>query len=186
MSTLAIYSENTSEPLDVVSGHAAIARRLAEVDVRFERWQADRPLRPGATEEEILDAYQLSVNSLMHRYGFRSADVISLASDHPQKMALRERFLNEHTHSDFEVRFFVEGCGLFYLHANAKVYAVLCEAGDMISVPAGMPHWFDMGENPGFRCIRLFTTPQGWIADYTDSPIAARYPTLESFQALTA
>ena len=40
---------------------------------------------------------------------------------------MRQKFLNEHTHADFEVRFFVDGSGLFYLHVGDRVYLVLCE-----------------------------------------------------------
>ncbi len=100
---------------------------------------------------------------LNKRYGFKSIDVIGLNPDHPEKDTLRQKFLAEHTHADFEVRFFVEGCGLFYLHANDKVYTLLCEKGDLISVPANTTHWFDMGTSPYFKCIRFFTTPEGWV-----------------------
>ena len=112
----------------------------------------------------------------MAEYGFKSVDVVSLDPNHPDKAALRAKFLDEHTHSDFEVRFFVDGKGLFYIHTGGKVYGVLCEKGDLISVPADTPHWFDMGENPCFKCIRLFTTPEGWVAQFTGDKIAAGYP----------
>jgi 1,2-dihydroxy-3-keto-5-methylthiopentene dioxygenase len=119
----------------------------------------------------------------MAKYDFKSVDVISLKPDHPERVALRNKFLGEHVHSDFEVRFFVEGKGLFYIHAGNNVYGLMCEAGDLISVPDNVSHWFDMGESPDFKCIRLFTTPEGWMADYTGSSIAARFPSFENFQA---
>ena len=49
-------------------------------------------------------------------------------------------------------------------------------AGDLVRVPAGMPHWFDMGPRPRFTAIRLFTNPEGWVAHYTGSDIARRFP----------
>ena len=79
-----------------------------------------------------------------------------------------------------EVRFFVEGSGMFYLHANEKVHMLLCEAGDMISVPAGLKHWFDMGPQPRFAAIRLFTTPEGWVAKFTGDAIAQSFPRYEA------
>src|SRR3546814_6097561 len=85
---------------------------------------------------------------------------------------MRAKFLSEHTHADDEVRFFVEGSGQFYLHMNDRVYVMLCEAGDLISVPAGTRHWFDTGPNPMFTAIRLFVSPDGWVADFTGDPIA--------------
>ena len=54
-------------------------------------------------------------------FGFQSADVASLTPDHPDKKAFREKILNEHTHSDIEVRFFVDGSGLFYIHSGTSV-----------------------------------------------------------------
>jgi 1,2-dihydroxy-3-keto-5-methylthiopentene dioxygenase len=106
--------------------------------------------------------------------------VVSLSADHPQKAELRQKFLSEHTHSEDEVRFFVAGEGLFTLHADNKVFEVLCQKGDLISVPANTPHWFDMGPNPGFIAIRLFNNPDGWVANFTGSDIAERFNRLEN------
>jgi len=50
-------------------------------------------------------------------------------------------------------------------------------------VPANTTHWFDMGENPHFTCIRLFTTADGWVADFTGSDIATKFPTLDQYLA---
>src|SRR5690606_23110267 len=95
------------------------------------------------------------------------------------KAALRAKFLDEHTHAEDEVRFFVAGKGLFNLHIDEHVYAVLCEKGDVISVRAGVKHWFDMGEYPRFTAIRLFNNPDGWVAHFTGDTIAEQYPLLE-------
>ncbi|MCI0668721.1 MAG: cupin, partial [Methylococcaceae bacterium] len=84
---------------------------------------------------------------------------------------------------DFEIRFFVDGKGLFYLHIAGKVYLVLCEKGDLISVPANTTHWFDMGTNPDFKCIRFFTTENGWEAEFTGSGIARRFPSFDDHLA---
>jgi len=180
MSELRIYSDQDPTAAQIFTEHDAIASELDAAGVKFERWTADRVLSDTATQEEIIAAYRDSVDRLMTRYGFQSVDVISLRPDHPDKEALRAKFLDEHTHSDFEVRFFVDGQGQFYIHQNDKVYSVLCEQGDLISVPANTPHWFDMGPNPSFKCIRLFTTPEGWVANFTGSRIAQRFPRLEN------
>ena len=180
MSTLNIYTENARE-IERLTGHGEIAARLQEIGVAFERWEASRPLTASATEEEVLAAYAAQVERLNAAYGFESVDVVSLRPDNPQREAMRAKFLDEHTHDDFEIRFFVEGRGVFYLHVGDKVYATLCEQGDLISVPAGTRHWFDMGVAPDFKCIRFFTTPEGWVGDFTGSDIARRFP---SFDAL--
>lgn len=179
MSMLRVYRDDAPDtPIAEYTLGADIALGLEEPEILFSRWNADRELPAEASSEAIIDAYRAQVDLLMTRYGFHSVDVINVTPTHPDKDALREKFLNEHTHSDYEVRFFVEGSGQFYIHAGEKVYVVLCEAGDLLSIPANMTHWFDMGPNPRFKCIRLFTSPEGWVAHFTGSDIAGRFAPL--------
>lgn len=181
MSLLTIHPENRPENAEVIREPETIATKLWEIGVLFERWTADQELSPDADQESIIAAYRPSIDRLIDRYEFRSVDVISVRPDHPQKAELRTKFLSEHTHDDFEVRFFVDGKGLFYLHPNDKVYVLLCEQGDLLSVPAHVKHWFDMGENPNLKAIRLFTSPEGWVARFTGANIADTFPKLEQF-----
>ncbi len=78
------------------------------------------------------------------------------------------------------MRFFVDGQGLFGLHLGERIYEVLCTKGDLISVQANTPHWFDMGPNPNFTAIRLFNNQEGWVANFTGSDIAQRFSRLEN------
>lgn len=157
---------------------SAIQAQLNAKGVRFERWQADRDLGANPSPETVIAAYQHAIDKLVAEKGYQSWDVISLRADNPQKEALREKFLNEHTHGEDEVRFFVEGAGLFCLHIGDEVFQVLCEKNDLISVPAHTPHWFDMGSEPNFTAIRIFDNPEGWIAQFTGDDIASAYPRL--------
>jgi 1,2-dihydroxy-3-keto-5-methylthiopentene dioxygenase len=186
MTTLTITPVHDPATAETYSDFDTIAASLAEIGVDFEHWRADRELAPDADQDAVLAAYQESIDRLNERYGFRSIDVVSLTPDHPNADMLRNKFLAEHTHADFEVRFFVDGSGLFYLHIGDRVYMVLCERGDLISVPANTTHWFDMGSRPFFRCIRFFTTPDGWVGDFTGSDIATRFPDYDSFVAQMA
>lgn len=181
MSTLAIYDENGTALKEATSDYREIREQLGLLGVRFERWQANKPLSRNADQEEVLAAYGDSVERLNKEYGFKSVDVVALRPDHPKKDEMRAKFLAEHIHEDFEVRFFVDGSGLFYLHVGERVYVVLCEQGDLISVPANTQHWFDMGANPDFKCIRLFVVPDGWVARFSGSEIAGRFPTFDQF-----
>lgn len=150
MSTLMICQHDSPNIISTFTEHRAITECLAKQGVQFESWQANKPLSSEADQGEVMAAYEDSINVLNKKFDFNSVDVVSLQPDHPDKAAFRQKFLAEHTHADFEVRFFVEGRGLFYLHLGDKVYMVLCEKGDLISVPANTMHWFDMGENPFF------------------------------------
>ena len=183
MSALTVYLDNQPQYGELYTDFTAIQNQLKNIGVQFERWTASCKLSADADQTSVLSAYADSIDRLKQQYGFQSVDVIKLNPDHPEKAAFRQKFLAEHIHDDFEVRFFVEGRGLFYLHVDDNVYAVLCEQGDLISVPAKTTHWFDMGENPGFTCIRLFTTPDGWVADFTGSEIAKTFPTFDQYVA---
>jgi len=179
-SRLTVYSDH--DPAHIVTNtqnHAEIAKTLAGIGVRFEQWDASIPLEAQADDNIVMQAYEKDISRLKAEEGYQSVDVLRMSPDHPQKTALRAKFLSEHTHSEDEVRFFVEGAGLFYLRAGGHVYMTLCTRGDLISVPAHTPHWFDMGPEPFLTCIRLFTTPEGWVADYTGDDIAAQFPKFE-------
>lgn len=184
MSLLTIYAENQPQHNEFYSDFSAIAHQLHEIGVVFERWPSDCEFADDADHNAILAAYADSIDRLRQKYRFQSVDVISLTANHPDKVALRKMFLAEHTHDDFEIRFFVEGCGLFYLHVANKVYGVLCERGDLISVPANTPHWFDLGSTPNLKAIRLFTTSEGWVANFTGHDFSKTYPSLDEMLEL--
>jgi 1,2-dihydroxy-3-keto-5-methylthiopentene dioxygenase len=183
MSALTVYLDNQPQYGELYTDFTAIQNQLKKIGVQFERWTANCELSAEADQESVLASYADSIDKLKQQFSFQSVDVVKLNPDHPEKTAFRQKFLDEHIHADFEVRFFVEGSGLFYLHVDDNVYAVLCEQGDLISVPANTTHWFDMGENPKFTCIRLFTTPDGWVADFTGSEIAKSFPSLDQYVA---
>ena len=184
MSRLRIFNENDpDQPLFTSSDGQAIATELARIGVTFERWQANAPIAPGATPEQVMDAYRADIDRLVAQRGFKTVDVVSIAPDNPQREAMRAKFLDEHYHKEDEVRFFVAGSGLFTLHVGDKVYELLCEAGDLVSVPDGMTHWFDMGPEPSFVAIRFFTEPDGWVGHFTGSDIAQKFPRYEVGQA---
>ena len=156
-----------------------IRQELAKRGVLFQRWPARVELADDADQETILTAYAQEVAAVQQGGAYPTVDVIRMAPDHPDRQALRQKFLAEHTHSEDEVRLFVEGQGLFCLHLGDEVLQVLCEADDWIAVPAGTRHWFDMGPAPRFCALRFFNNPQGWVAEFTGDPIASRYPRLE-------
>jgi 1,2-dihydroxy-3-keto-5-methylthiopentene dioxygenase len=181
MSRLTIYPDNSASRalLDTTDG-AQIAAALEPIRVRFERWSASRELAANIDDAAVMEAYRNDIERLKAECGYQSVDVLRCLPDNPNRVELRKKFLDEHTHDEDEVRFFVEGAGVFYLRAAGKVHMTLCERGDLISVPAGTRHWFDMGPAPHFTAIRLFTTPAGWVAKFTGEPIARSFPSYGS------
>lgn len=181
MSELTIFSDDTPDaPQLHTTSAATIAAELNKVGVRFEQWQAGAAIQAGDSQEKVLAAYQSDIDRLVAEAGYQSMDVVSLTADNPNKAELRKKFLDEHRHAEDEVRFFVDGEGLFSLHIGDQVFEVLCQKGDLISVPANTPHWFDMGPNPHFVAIRLFNNPDGWIAHFTGSDIASGFSRLDN------
>ncbi|MEY4802323.1 MAG: Acireductone dioxygenase [Cyanobacteriota bacterium] len=165
------------------SDPAAIAATLAPMGIGFERWQVQGGLAPEADPAAILAVYATEIARVQAGGSYPTVDAIRLTPNHPDRQALRQKFLAEHTHSEDEVRFFVEGRGLFCLHIGDLVLQLLCEAGDWISVPAGTKHWFDMGPEPHFCALRFFDNPAGWVAEFTGDQIADHYPRLDDLGA---
>ncbi|MFD9722388.1 acireductone dioxygenase [Streptomyces sp. NPDC059072] len=170
----------TSEP-------AEIAAALAPIGVRYERWPVREDLAPDADSDAVFSAYRAEIDRLTATEGFATVDVVALhpSDDDPgfaeKAKAARKKFLEEHTHDDDdEVRFFVAGSGIFYLHVGGEVHAVLCERGDLLGVPKGTTHWFDMGTRPAFTAIRFFHEEDGWIGTFTGSGISRRFPDFDT------
>lgn len=177
MTELTVYSANNPKEIDFQSeSFDQITTELNKYGIQFERWEQDSKV-----SDDPLITYDSFIKKLMEQGGYATADVIQLKPDNPNKDELRKKFLSEHTHSEDEVRFFVQGSGLFYIHrpTEERVLAITCTAGDLLSVPALTRHWFDMGPNPDFVCIRVFTDPAGWVADLTGNPIADSFPLYE-------
>jgi 1,2-dihydroxy-3-keto-5-methylthiopentene dioxygenase len=180
MTTLSAYPDRDgSQPKLTTTDLTRIQDILNAAKVEFERWSTDVEVFPCDPPERILAAYEHWLADLKRRGGYTAADVIALTPDHPNRLALRQKFLEEHTHAEDEVRFFVAGSGAFYLHVDDRVLAVTCERGDLIRVPANTRHWFDAGPAPNLVAIRVFTNPDGWVAEYTGDRISQRFPRLE-------
>jgi 1,2-dihydroxy-3-keto-5-methylthiopentene dioxygenase len=145
---------------------------LAGSGIDYEQWTPEHPLAADATAAEVLAAYAREVEALKARGSYVAADVIDVNPDTPNLDTMLARFNREHWHDEDEVRFIVEGRGLFHIHPPAgPVFAIEVEAGDLIRVPRGTHHWFDLCADRRIRAIRLFQETSGWTPHYTDSGV---------------
>jgi 1,2-dihydroxy-3-keto-5-methylthiopentene dioxygenase len=177
MSRLTVYAEQTpGTPRLRTEEPEVIAATLKQVGVRFERWEQPAVLSPDDDQETILAAFRPHLDALMGDCGAGSADVIKLRGATDAYPAMRQKFIDEHTHTEDEIRFFVHGSGNFVLHLNGEVYDAHCTEGDLISVPAGTKHWFDAGRDPFCTVLRVFTDTSGWVPLYTGEKISALFP----------
>jgi len=152
---------------------------LAPAGIWYENWPVAGRLPEPATADEILVAYAPEINELKERGGYLTADVIDVTPDIPGLQAMLDRFSQEHTHEEDEVRFILNGRGVFHIHpASGPVFAIEVEEGDLINVPAGTKHWFELCADRRIRAIRLFRDKAGWTPVYTQSPIASEYQPL--------
>ncbi|MBO0859721.1 MAG: cupin domain-containing protein [Chloracidobacterium sp.] len=174
MAILTIPKENRT-----IDDPASIAIYLAGVGVDYEIWKPSIAVEMDAPAEEILAAYSTDIERLKENGGYITADVIDVK---PQTRGLEEmlaKFNREHWHDDDEVRFIIEGRGLFHLHLqNGQVVGIEVEAGDLIRVPSGVLHWFNLCADRRIRAIRLFKDPAGWTPNYTMSGVDGDYQPL--------
>ncbi len=154
----------------------AIRSFLAKTNIRYERWPLAERVDPNAPADEILAAYAPEIDVLKREGGYVTADVVNITSETPNLEAMLQKFSKEHTHSEDEVRFILRGRGLFHVHVdNGLVFAIQVEAGDLISVPRGTKHWFDLCGEKTIRAIRLFQDMTGWTPHYIENGVHTRY-----------
>ena len=105
-----------------------------------------------------------------------TADVIDVGPQTPGLDAMLAKFDREHWHDEDEVRFTIAGHGLFHINSEELgVVAIEVEAGDMIRVPRGIKHWFNLCGDRRIRAIRLFQDVSGWTPHYTNSQVDSGY-----------
>lgn len=175
MAILSIPDQNVK-----INNFVEIKSFLDRHGIYLTQWSANKELSDNDSQETILEAYSHELKPFMEKYGYQTADVINVHKDTPNVEAIRAKFLKEHTHSEDEVRFFVDGEGLFWFHLKDQsdkdlIINVLCQKGDFMSVPKGYKHWFDLAPKYHVKAIRIFSNVEGWVANYTESGIDARY-----------
>src|SRR5947209_15012839 len=148
----------------------AISEFLAAYGIEYERWTPASQVPAEAPPQTLLDAYASKIDDLKGRGGYVTADVIDVTPDTPGLDAMLAKFNTEHWHDEDEVRLIVEGRGLFHIHPpDGPVFAIEVQAGDLIRVPKGTHHWFDLCGDRRIRAVRLFQNPSGWTPRYTNS-----------------
>jgi len=156
-----------------------ISAFLATHGIWYRRFEGFEPLDPEASEDQILAAFAEPIDKLKAEGGYTTADVIDVDASTPGLSEMLARFSEEHTHDEDEVRFIVGGRGIFHIHPRQKpVFRIEVRAGDMINVPKGTRHWFDLCEDSAICAIRLFQDRSGWTPHYTGSGEAARHEPL--------
>ena len=145
---------------------------LTERGIDYEQTSPDVPLPADSPADVVLEGYKRKIDELKAKGGYVTADVIDVFPTTPNLDVMLNKFNSEHWHDEDEIRFIVEGRGIFHIHAPTHpVFAIEVEAGDLIRVPKGTLHWFDLCTERRIRAIRLFQDPSGWTPHYTQSGV---------------
>ncbi len=159
MSKLVVFSNNVN--MYTSTEFEIIKNILLEIGIYFDNRSHDKSER--------------SIMKLKELFNVSNTDVVTFLPDENNIGMFREKFFREHTHSDYEIRFFIQGGGKFYIHIDDLVYIIHCVEGDVIGIPAFTKHWFDFCDDAGFTAARFFTNEISWVAKYTGDGIVNNY-----------
>ncbi len=176
MATVRIIHEDRT-----LSAPDEIRAFLQPFGIAYDCWPVAGRVDQDASAEDILQAYDPEVKALMARGGYITADVVDVHPEVPNLQAMLNRFNQEHRHAEDEIRFVVKGRGIFYIHPGepaGPLFSIEVGEGDLINVPAGTKHWFDLCADRTIRAIRLFREKAGWTPEYTGDDLASRYEPL--------
>lgn len=149
---------------------------LSTVGIAYERWEPAHEVASDASADDILEAYKDEIEKLKASGGYVTADVIDVNAQTPGIEMMLAKFNREHWHDEDEVRFIIRGSGLFHIHPEGRpVVGIEVVAGDLIRVPRGTRHWFNLCSEREIRAIRLFQDASGWAPQYTESGVDIGY-----------
>lgn len=174
MATVTLRDENR-----VLEDPAEISAFLAPFGIWYRRFEGSDQLPENATDPEILEAYREPIERLKAEGGYVTADVINVKPETPGLDAMLDKFNKEHWHDEDEVRFIVHGRGVFHIHPpEGPVFGIEMAKGDMIRVPRGTHHWFDLCSERTIRAVRLFQDTSGWTPHYTGTGTETQFQPL--------
>jgi 1,2-dihydroxy-3-keto-5-methylthiopentene dioxygenase len=167
---------NIPEESRTISEFEAVRAYLASLGIDLEHWEPAHAVPSDASAAEVLAAYSKEIDRLKTLGGYVTADVIDVSPGTPGLEVMLKKFNSEHWHDEDEVRFTIEGRGLFHIHPRqGPVISITVEAGDLIRVPRGTLHWFNLCHERRIRVIRLFQDPSGWTPHYTNTGVDTNY-----------
>jgi len=154
---------------------AAIASFLGARGVTFERWAMPDEAVAIAAQSRLSEGDKARLLSLFgdklaekaDRDGYRAADVVAIRADLPGVDDALAKFDKVHFHDDDEVRAIVGGQGVFgFIGDDGRQFTVTLGAGEFVSLPAGMWHWFYCLADKNVTALRLFKENPSWVPHY--------------------
>lgn len=178
---MAVIYDHTQKQLIAADQTASY---LADHGVHYEFWPVDivpQTLRrqsglSDADKAQVLAAFHSHLQRISAERGYIAHDLIVLSPEStPNLEELLANFERSHHHTEDEVRFIVDGEGVFTLTRGQDTFSITVSAGDLISVPVGTEHYFTLTDKRHVKAIRLFQTKDGWVAIFKeDSTVETR------------
>ena len=166
---------------DTVADLETIQKELAPLNVKLDRWAVDegrvlellgKERLTDGEKEEVLKGLDKRFETLKSELGYKSRDLIVLFPEVPNLEELLKKFDSAHTHADDEVRYVVDGEGVFgFTRPDGSQVELKVEALDFINVPKDTEHWFYLTEKKRIKAVRYFSGMEGWVPEYTGSEI---------------
>jgi 1,2-dihydroxy-3-keto-5-methylthiopentene dioxygenase len=159
-----------------------ISNELAPLKIRLNRWPVSKSpesktlLEKNAlTEEEkeqLLQTLDHYFEELKQTENYQSRDLIVIHPDIPNLDTMLSKFDKCHTHADDEVRYIIDGEGIFgFVRPDGSQIELTVQAEEYINVPAGTEHWFYLTSTRKIKAVRYFIGTEGWTPEYTGTPI---------------
>jgi 1,2-dihydroxy-3-keto-5-methylthiopentene dioxygenase len=161
-----------------LTDEAEIKEFLGRHGIQFERWNIPasiqalcaNPTLDDVQKAAVLEAFRPQLDNLSENHGYISSDMVCL---HPELPGLDDALANfdlEHFHTDDEVRFIVDGSGVFgFVSESGRRFLIEVHAGDYVVIPANAWHWFYLLENKTIKALRIFKDMSGWTPFYRDA-----------------
>lgn len=161
-----------------------ITRELAPLNIQLNAWTVGDSPRThhllsqqtlnDEEKEEVLVALDRYFEKLQQTAGYQSRDLIVLHPDVPNLETLLSKFDRIHTHDDDEVRYIVDGEGIFgFVRPDGSQVKLTVQPQEYINVPANTEHWFELTPNRRIKAVRYFSGMEGWVPIYTGTEIRA-------------
>jgi 1,2-dihydroxy-3-keto-5-methylthiopentene dioxygenase len=156
-----------------------IGQRLAVLNIQLKQW----PVGNNATTQTLLaqpslqdDEKEQVLRALDHYFEslevFDARDMIVLNPATPNLDGMLEKFSRPHTHADDEVRYIIDGEGVFgFVCPDGTQMELTIQPEEYINVPAGTEHWFYLTSQRRIKAVRYFVDTLGWTPDYTNTQI---------------
>lgn len=157
---------------------ARIAQELARCGAAWGRW----PLRtePDAPIDQLRSAYRDDLLSLHPVAAGWQVECLDLVNDAAAGLAPDQFRRRDTASAPAELLYFLEGAGLLYLHLGDRYLGLLCDAGEWVRWPAGLPQRLDVGEQPQVRALHCLAAPTP-MAAVSEAVAAVSLPRFEDF-----